>query len=123
MKITGIFGIGLHGHDVEGSHGHRRRLFTLSGSVLLAGAIVLSPTFISQASASALPALEAGTLRTPAQVNHHSGPSDCPPADAYNTVPSVLCQGFHDRKDICKATEDQLNTLPGWKLNNCRFMP
>jgi hypothetical protein len=53
--------------------GGHRKLITLSGAVALAGAMFLSPALIPQASASPLPASEAGSLSAPAQVsNYHS---------------------------------------------------
>lgn len=77
MRLTGIVSTGCYGRDNDdkGRHdqNHRRRTFTLSGSVLLAGAIVFSPVFTSQAAASSLTAVDAGALSTPAQVSNYGG--------------------------------------------------
>jgi hypothetical protein len=128
MSITDIAEISRHGRDKGGEGGYgqgcHRRISTISGSVLLAGAISLCPAFIAPAFASSPPTSETGAVQESAQTSYPNGSSNaCPPADAWHTWQDPICQGFEERKNICKAWEDQLNTQPGWKLNNCRFMP
>jgi len=55
------------------SQGGHRKLITLSGAVALAGAMFPSPALTPQAAASPLPASEAGSPISSAQVsNYHS---------------------------------------------------
>jgi hypothetical protein len=80
MGITDSFGTGMCGrdNDDENTHQcqrHRRRLLTISGTVLLAGATFLSPVFATPAYASSLSTLstlEAGAVRAALQVDNYS---------------------------------------------------
>lgn len=97
MRLTDIVGTGCYGRgkDDKGRHdqNHRRRTFTLSGSVLLAGAIVFSPLFTSQAAASSLAAVDAGALGTPAQVGNYSGTQSATPLPVHSATSHVTHPG------------------------------
>jgi hypothetical protein len=115
MTIKNISRI-FYGRDNGDGHcGRYRRLFTMPGSVLLAGAICLSPALVSQASASPLPA--------PAQGGDYSGPGDGCAEGTWTSQNDVLCQSFLARKDVCKAWEGQANVEWGQKFDACRLLP
>lgn len=97
MRLTDIVGTGCYGrgNDDKGYHdqSHRRRRFTLSGSVLVAGAIVFSPLFTSQATASSPAAVDAGALGAAAGVSNYSGTQSATPLPVHSATSLVTRPG------------------------------